>query len=303
MANILVVDDSAVDRMLAGRLLQQDSRFAVTFAENGREALAEVRRHSPDVIVCDLQMPEMNGLELVAAVREEFPSIPVVLMTNRGSEEIAAEALRRGAASYVPKVRLADHLCDTVGRILKAADADRMHSRLMHSLEQCDSRFRLRNDPELIEALVSHIQEMLCCVPLGDESERLRVGVAVKHALWIAHHHGNLEIPLNGERTDDDFQTLANERRHQAPYYSRSLTVSIHISTSETIFKIGHDGPGIDVSQLPPQLETAAVDRSWLGGFVLIPSVMDDVRYDDSGRTLCLLHKAATNDEAELEWE
>ncbi len=303
MANVLVVDDSVVDRMLAGRLLQQDPRFAVSFAGNGREAMDEVRARSPDVIVCDLQMPEMNGLELVEAVRKEFPSIPVVLMTNRGSEEIAAEALRRGAASYVPKVRLADHLCETVGRILKAAAADKMHSRLMHSLEQCDSRFRLRNDPELIEPLVSHIQELLRCVPLGDESERLRVGVAVKHALWIAHHHGNLEIPLNGSLSDDDFQKLAAERRGQAPYHSRALTVAIHVSSSETIFTIQHDGPGIDVSQLPSQLETAAVDRSWLRGFVLIPSVMDDVRYDDGGRTLCLLHKAATNDEAELEWE
>lgn len=303
MANVLVVDDSIVDRMLAGRLLEQDSRFQVSFAENGYEALSHVRRRSPDVIVCDLQMPEMNGLELVAAVREEFPSIPVVLMTNRGSEEIAAEALRRGAASYVPKVRLADHLCETVGRILKAAAADRMHSRLMHSLEQCDCRFRLRNDPELIDPLVSHIQEMLCCVPLGDESERLRVGVAVKHALWIAHHHGNLEIPLRGEQSDDDVQTLAKERRNQAPYYSRGLTVSVHISTSETSFTIAHEGPGIDVSQLPPQLESAAVDSSWLLGFVLIPSVMDDFRYDDDGRSLFLLHKAASNDESEMEWE
>ena len=303
MPQVLVVDDSVADRILAGRLLQQDSRFEVSFAGNGREALESVRARSPDVIVCDLQMPEMNGLELVEAVRQEFPSIPVVLMTSRGSEEIAAEALRRGAASYVPKVRLADHLSETVSRIVKAAAADRMHSRLMHSLEQCDCRFRLRNDPELIEPLVSQVQEMLCCLPLGDESERLRVGVAVKHALWIAHHHGNLEIPLNGERSDDEFQTLADERRGQAPYHSRCLTVSIHVSTTEIIFTIRHDGPGIDVAQLPPQLDASAVDRSWLRGFVLIPSVMDDVRYDDNGRTLCLLHKAASNDDAELECE
>ena len=303
MANVIVVDDSVVDRMLAGRLLQQDPRFEVSYAENGREALEQVRARSPDIVVCDLQMPEMNGLELVEAMREEFPSIPVVLMTNRGSELIAAEALRRGAASYVPKLALADHLCETVSRIVNAAAADRMHSRLMHSLEQCDCRFRLCNDPELIEPLVSHIQEMLCCLPLGDESERLRVGVAVKHALWIAHHHGNLEIPLDAEKTDEEFQSLADERRGQAPYYSRSLTVSIHLSISETIFKISHNGPGIDVAQLPPQLETAAVDRSWLRGFVLIPSVMDDVRYDDQGRTICLLHKAAENDDGELECE
>ena len=85
------------------------------------EALESMQRGMPDVVICDLQMPEMNGLELVEAVTREFPAIPVILMTARGSEEIAAEALRKGAASYVPKSRLADNLYDTVNRILAAA--------------------------------------------------------------------------------------------------------------------------------------------------------------------------------------
>ena len=48
-------------------------------------------------------MPEINGLQLVAAMREKYPRIPVILMTSQGSEEIAVQALQQGAASYVPK--------------------------------------------------------------------------------------------------------------------------------------------------------------------------------------------------------
>ncbi len=301
MPCVLVVDDSATDRVLAGRLLQKQNGLDVSFAANGREALDVVRDRIPDLIVCDLQMPEMNGLELVEAVKREYPSIPVILMTARGSEEIAAEALRKGAASYVPKVRLADHLRDTVNRILAAASADKMHSRLMHALEEGDCQFRLRNDPELFEPLVAHFQEMLRCLPLGDEAERLRVGVAVKHALWIAHHHGSLEVPVDPTLSDADLKDLARERRTREPYESRSLLVSAHVTTEQAIFTIRHEGAGIDVTKLPRELESAAADQSWLGGFVVVPSIMDDVRYDDDGRLICLLKKATLAESAGLE--
>jgi CheY-like chemotaxis protein len=301
VAQALVVDDSATDRVLAGRLLEQGGDIEVAFAGNGREALEAVRQRMPDVIVCDLQMPEMNGLELVEAIKREYPAVPVVLMTARGSEAIAAEALRKGAASYVPKMILADHLRETVNRILGAANADRRHSRLMHALEECRCRFRLRNDPGLIEPLTAHVQEMLRSLPLGDEAERLRVGQAVKHALWVAHRHGNLEIPLDTSLSDSELQRLVGQRSDQAPYASRSMVVEVHVSGAEVVITVSHEGPGIDVAALPDDLEAAAVDKSWLAAFVIVPSIMDDVRYDDGGRTIGLLKKAVLDGAAEFE--
>ena len=115
MPTILVVDDSATDRGVAGGLLAKDDQNTVAYATNGREALDVVEKEHPDLVVSDLQMPEMDGLELVEAMREDYPMIPVVLMTARGSEEIAAEALRVGAAGYVPKVTLGQNLRATVG--------------------------------------------------------------------------------------------------------------------------------------------------------------------------------------------
>jgi len=296
MANLLVVDDSKVDRLRAGGLLQRETSWRISYASNGREALELMQSGLPDLVICDLQMPEMNGLELVEAVKRDFPAIPIILMTARGSEEIAAEALRKGAASYVPKSRLADNLCDTVNRMLAAARADRSHSRLMHSLEKATVRFRLRNDLELIDPLVGHLQELLRSIPLGTESERLRVGVAVKHALLIAHHHGNLEIPLNEDLSDQDFVRVAASRRDEEPYASRSVVIEARISVAEAQFHIRHEGPGLVDVEANLQIDGDAIDCQWLSSFVLVRSVMDRVTLADNGRTMRLVKKAVTSD-------
>src|SRR5688500_5446588 len=105
MATVLVVDDSAVDRRLVAGLLKQ-SNLQVEMAETGREALDCLRATPIDLVVTDLQMPELDGLGLVRHVRDHGPHVPVILITAHGSEDLAIEALHAGAASYVPKSEL-----------------------------------------------------------------------------------------------------------------------------------------------------------------------------------------------------
>ena len=73
MTSVLVVDDSAPDRKLAGGLLERQLEIAVVYANDGRDALKLFERHVPDLVVTDLMMPEMNGLELIEAVRHRCP--------------------------------------------------------------------------------------------------------------------------------------------------------------------------------------------------------------------------------------
>ena len=199
MIKVLVVDDSPMDRALASGLISKRMEAEILEACNGREGLALIESHQPKLVLTDLQMPEMNGLELVAAVKDRFPNIPIILMTAQGSEEIAAQALELGAASYVPKRRLADDLVRTIERVLATLRDERHRSMLMHHLTETNTRFTLQNDPELLRLLVSHLLDLLCCLPLGDETERLRVGVAIEEALNNAYYHGNLEISSNGD--------------------------------------------------------------------------------------------------------
>jgi CheY-like chemotaxis protein len=288
------VDDSPVDRRLAGGLLEKHVDCTVVYAADGREALRQMTPRPPDLVLTDLQMPHMNGLELVAAVKSDYPLVPVVLMTARGSEEIAAEALRRGAASYVPKKKLAEDLAATVRRVLLGSQDDRTHSQLMHHLEASDAAFVLDNDPSLIQALVRHLQNLLRCLPLADETERLRVGVALEEALLNACYHGNLEVGAGATGTDRRAQeTLAEQRRWESPYAERKIRVRARIDRNAAVFVVGDDGRGFDLSGLPTADGLSQAERGAGRGVVLMRAIMDEVVYNAAGNEVTLIKRRA----------
>lgn len=293
MPHVLVVDDSPVDRILAGKVLLKERDMTVSYAVDGADALRQIRHQMPDAVVTDLQMPEMNGLQLVASIKHSFPLLPVILMTAQGSEEIAAEALRSGAASYVPKTSLARHLGDVVARIVSAAAVDRSQTRLMNALTECHCRFTLQNDPGLIEPLVNRLQEMLRCLPLADESERLRVGIAVKHAILNGLYLGNLELPAD---TEDLFSpeaaNLAQERSADPQYAHRHLVIDARLSAEVAEFRVQHAGPGFDSSRLPLALDMARSSSHLIRGWILMRSIMDEAQLSEDGRTQTLIKRA-----------
>ena len=91
---VLVVDDAPVDRLMTGALIDQMPGWRARYAESGEEALAAIAQERPRIVLTDLNMPQMDGLALVAEVHRLYPAVPVVLMTAYGNEEIALQALR-----------------------------------------------------------------------------------------------------------------------------------------------------------------------------------------------------------------
>jgi CheY-like chemotaxis protein len=150
----------------------------VGHACDGEEALAFIRDQRPDIVVTDLLMPGMDGLELVRTLRKECPTLPVILMTGHGSEQVASEALRLGAASYVPKCRLAHDLVPTLLKVLDRSRTESRPERLVESLVFCDTGYVLDNDPELITSLVEHVQHCLSRIHFCDSASALQIGSA-----------------------------------------------------------------------------------------------------------------------------
>lgn len=290
MLTVLVVDDAMADRMLMSGLLTRALKCEVLEADNGRDALSIIEEKRPDVVLTDLHMPEMDGLELVGAVRENHPETPVILMTAQGSEEIAAQALRHGAASYVPKRKCGEDLPETVMRVLAGRHDDSIQPEVLHYLLDANMRFSVRNDPRAIESLVSLFQQSLRCLPLGNETERMRVGLAVEAGMLNACLRGNLE--LKREETLDrgslvqSFQSRVNE----APYRDRRIEVEATITRESAVFVITDDGNGFDASVFAstdlerlPDLETAG------RGIALMRSIMDEVKWNEKGNELTLV--------------
>lgn len=291
MTTVLVVDDSEVDRRITGSLVARAVDATVLYAADGLQAFKQVAQHAPDLVITDLQMPNMSGLELLTQIKEDCPQLPVILVTARGSESVAAEALRRGAASYVLKRELADDLPRTILQVLMAAKNDLEHSMLMHCLDRDQCSFTIYNDLQLIKTLVNHFQQMLRCLPLGDETERLRVGIALHEALRNAYYHGSLEIGHLVQHGDRDaFVNLVNERLNQSPYDDRRIRVSIAIDRESARCTVADEGPGFDTASLPHTLSAEAVELGGRG-IILMHTIMDEVDYNQCGNEVTLVKR------------
>ena len=101
---VLAVDDHPIVREGIGALVaMQADMILVAEASDGREAIQQFRTHHPDVTVMDLQMPEMNGLDALISIRNEFPDAKVIVLTTYKSDTQIVRALKAGAQAYLLK--------------------------------------------------------------------------------------------------------------------------------------------------------------------------------------------------------
>ncbi len=112
---ILAVDDHPVVRQgIAGLVGIQTDMVLIGDASNGRDAIQQFRTHHPDITLMDLQMPEMNGIEALIAIRNEFPEAKVIVLTTYAGDTQIVRALRAGAQAYLLKNTLHKELLDTI---------------------------------------------------------------------------------------------------------------------------------------------------------------------------------------------
>ena len=289
MTTVLVVDDGRVDQRLAGGFVEREGMVA-TYASNGAEALKSMDEQLPDIVLTDLQMPEMNGLELVRAVRAKYPGVPVMLMTAFGSELIAVEALQCGAASYVPKSDLKTELVPALRVVLESTNVADGRKIVRQFFQYRESQFVLgQADWKNTQTLVNHLQEELTESELCDETGLIRVGTALTEALANAIDHGCLELDSALRESEDDaYRKLAEERSTQTPYCERRVHVTARVTPEKATFVIRDEGSGFDPESLPDPTDPENLLKPSGRGILLIRTFMTDVRFNDQGNEITM---------------
>ena len=290
--HLLVVDDSPTQASEV-RFLLEDAGLEVDTAADGVEALASLNERLPDLIVTDLQMPRMDGLALVKAVRGDHSSVPVVLITAHGSEEIAARRRRAKRHELRPGGRdLGQDLAQVVRQIIAIATPDPDQARLSENVEEIQLHFSIANDNSLVAPLIKRLERAVLELGICSQAELIRMAVALSEAITNAIDHGNLE--LDSELRQDDervYHRLGEERRKQSPYRERRVRVGVGVTRSEATFTIRDEGPGFDVTKLPDPTDPANLCRIGGRGLLLIRTLMDDVRFNNAGNEIILLKR------------
>ncbi len=165
---ILIVDDGRESRDFIVDYILKPNQFTPLIARNGLEGLEMARQHRPDLILLDLQMPKMNGMQVLDALNDESIDIPVILMTFHGNEEIAIEVFRKGVRDYVKKPYTVEEMVAAIerslGEVRLRKEKDALTERLIAANTDLSQRIRelnaLYNVGKSVTALTS-IDELL----------------------------------------------------------------------------------------------------------------------------------------------
>ena len=290
METVLVVDDARVDQHLAGRLLEQDLDVKVVYADNGKRALEVIRANKPDIVVTDMLMPEMDGLELTEAIRAEYPALPVIVMTALGSEELAADALKKGATSYLPKRRLAQDLAHVVKRQFALASTVQQDQEALEYLDRLTSYYTIDNEPLHIVPVVRLMLDDLARLRLCSVTTRMRIGVALEEAANNAIHHGNFELD-SGLRDNDPvaYNNLFQERQSSSPFSDRRVHIRADVTRRQATYVVKDDGEGFDWRTLPDSSDPANLEKNRNRGLTLVKTFMDEVHYNEKGNEVTMI--------------
>lgn len=177
---ILVVDDEVTTRLSLAELLRLEG-YEVQIAASGEEALAILAQEEPfDLMVVDIKMPGIDGLQLTEAVQQRSPDTVIILLTAFGSLETAIQALRRGAHDYLLKPCPVSQILESVRKGLTKSYQERHRRELLSRLEQTLSELQAIEQPKLEVTLVSPLPEGRILEVQDVRLDRER------HQVWVA---------------------------------------------------------------------------------------------------------------------
>ena len=295
---ILIVDDDKYISLLLYNFLDEEGYICET-AENGLEALESVRKGNPyDMVLLDFVMPQMNGLECLAALRTIDPGLPVMMLSGHRTRENTLEALKLGAIGFIKKPFSLNDVLKNLRLVLNAARNKQGQGPIISFLKKGSMEFVFKSaqiEPDKLSLyLANHLGEMGFI-----EGTRIStVALAFSEVITNALEHGNLELPVNyflenqSGKSKLSIEDQKNERLSMAHYADRTITLHYQFQNDETRVTVTDEGPGFDVDSIREFLasndETAATNNVG-NGLILLKHAVDEVLFNDKGNEVTLI--------------
>lgn len=118
MTNVLIVDDHPIVRRGLKQVLQDEPDFSVLEAGDAREALHEIKAQPVDLVIADIDLPGMNGIELLKEIKQQYKNTPVLMLSVYPEDQVAVRVLRAGAAGFLSKETAPEQLVVAIRKIL-----------------------------------------------------------------------------------------------------------------------------------------------------------------------------------------
>jgi two-component system NtrC family sensor kinase len=225
---VLVIDDSAETHRVMEELVLGPNGYSFLGARDGQEGLRKAVAENPDLIVMDLQMPKMTGLEVLDALQKRQCDIPVILMTIHGSEEIAVQAFRLGVKDYIIKPFTVEEMLESIDRALTEVRFRKERDQALASLVQANRQLGRRvKELNILYGMGKSVASLL---NLGKLLERV-----VEAAVYITGAEEGFLMLLDEEA--GELYVRATQGLKEK--YPRSLKLRVEDSIADGVVKTG----------------------------------------------------------------
>lgn len=266
---VLIVEDDRASRFFLESLLESNE-YNFRSAANGIEGLNVFEEYNPDIVLTDIQMPIMDGLELLEAIRDTKSDTIVIMVTAFGTENYAIQALHLGANNYLKKPVSGQELL----RLLKKYKAilnskyspDALPGRLINRKFKIEFNTEFNKIPKIVDKVI--IESNLDI----NDNEKINIELGLVELITNAIEHGNLNINYSEKQKALDNGTLGklyNKQMESPVYQNRTITIDFVADIDKFEWTISDEGDGFNWDSLPnPTDEDHILELNGRGVFI-----------------------------------
>jgi YesN/AraC family two-component response regulator len=288
MTSILIVDDEKPVREVL-KIALSDRGYRVWEAENGVQGLRLFESNQPDIVLTDVMMPHLDGLEFTRKIKEVEEEADLIVMTGYGSEELVIEALRSGASNYLKKPIAFEDLFRIIDKIIiKRQYRKRFEvSRDVVFFEQ--KHLVLSNDISKVWGSVNQILFNLQQNLNGRTVEGLRIGLY--EILVNSIEHGNLGISSEDKSEsilNNSYAQLLQTRMDESERLGKKVFVNCTYTRDKISVEIRDQGDGFDYHSLPDMTDPNAIMSVNGRGIFLASLYFDSLTFREPGNCVVM---------------
>jgi DNA-binding response OmpR family regulator len=293
--NLLVVDDETMILRLMRDRLEHEKTYQCYFAESGNQALEICRDNDIDVVLTDVKMPGMDGIELMSHVREIPSDASFIVMSGYSGVEDVVTALRNGAVDFFQKPFKMERVLECLRRTFNRLNVEYSRQEAASYMVSESRIFKIGNDFSAASQVSLDMTRNLADRDLADEATAESIRVALNEMIINSIEHGNLEVSYEqkNELIDDleNYNHFLQERSQQPEYRGRMVEIENHTTHDTIKYVVRDQGHGFDHTNLPDPTHPENLLTCHGRGILMATIYMDEVTYNAKGNEVHLIKR------------
>ncbi len=287
---ILVVDDQPPIRLSLKQMVEKLG-YECILACDGEEALQVIdQRDDLNMLICDMHMQDIDGLEVLQNSKAINPKLPVVLMSDYSKDETIIEALRKGASDYLVKPFEMMQLESVIIQVEELFQNRAQIINNRHLINNLELNFEIPSQDLEVHKVQAILKNTLQIYSQISNKDLLNFTLTVEESMLNAHEHGNLELVSDwkeefiGTSGETRFDITKKERLQNPTYAKRVVKIKLCINSRKISISIEDEGQGYPVNVIGSD----ATGKPFGMGLMLIKNLSDNIFFNESGSRITI---------------